>query len=178
MPLATDFTPIVRERDVIVLAKSKGIPVEVDPTLAASGWAGGQGVSWVDSTSDTLIVSFSTGLPAGFLLWGSNESSDQFISYIQNQPLYRFATLCFGGWMICTKTFEQFTYQSRQSGPLVPITYAEGEPLFFSLRGLFTNQDEWALSGDPRAPNIFGVGVVAQAPSSLTNGYITIETQI
>lgn len=177
MPITTDFTPITRERDVIVLSKSKGIPVQIDTTLAAKGWVGGLGAQWVDSPSDTLVVTGSTGSTAGFLLWGSNESSDQFISYVQNQIRYQFVTLCFGGWVICTKTFEQYTYASRQAGPLVPITYTTAQPLFFSLRGYFTNENEGLLSSDPRG-GFIPVGVVAQLPTALVSGYMTIQTQI
>lgn len=178
MPINTDPN-IVRTRDVIVFSKSKGVTVQIDSALAAKGWPGGQGVRWTDSTSDTLIVTSTDGLPAGVLLWGSNESSDQFIAYVENQPLYKFATLCFGGWVISTITYEMYTYASRQAGPLVPIAYTVGAPLFFSLRGYFTNEDEWSLSGDPRAPNTFVTGVVAQVPSpTLNSSYLGVQTAL
>jgi hypothetical protein len=169
---------IVRDRDVIVFSKSKGIPVQIDSALSTSGWPGGQGVRWTDSTSDTLIVTATDGLPAGILLWGSNESSDQFIAYYENQPTYKFATLCIGGWIISTITYEMNTYASRQAGPLIPIAYVIGQPLFFSLRGYFTPEDEWTLSGDPRAPNVYVTGAVAQVPSTLSNNYLGVQTAL
>jgi hypothetical protein len=171
---------IVRDRDVIVFSKASAFTVMIDATMKSKGWQGGQGVQWAASTvnSDTFIVTFSDGIPAGFLLWGSNESSDQFISYTQNQPTYQFASYCFGPWVFSTRTFEQYTYASRQAGPLVPLTYTAGEPLLFSLRGFWTKEDEWALSGDPRAPNEFIAGSVAQVPSSLNNNYLGVQAQM
>lgn len=171
MPLNTN-PDIVRDRDVVVFSKGETFTVVIDSNLQTNGWQGGQGVTWTTTPkdSDTFIVTYSAGLPGGFLLWGSNESSDQFISYTQNQPTYRFAVFCFGSWVFSTRTFEVYTHASRMAGPLVPITYIPGEPLFFSLRGLFTNEDESGLA--------FPVGVVAQIPSSVTNNYLTVESQL
>lgn len=170
------MTEIVRERDVIVLVKGQTFPVLVDPAMSVTGWPGGQGATWKDSPHDTFLITPSDGRYGGFVLWGSNEDSDQLISSVRNQAIYQFATLCVGTWVISTRTFERYTYASRQAGPLVAITYTPGEPLFFSLRGYFTNEDEWTLSADPRAPNTFYVGSVAQAPSVLTKQYLTVHT--
>lgn len=168
---------LVRDREVVTLWKGQTFPVTLGPGLQANGWTGGQGVMWLDSPSDTFIVDFSDGTPNGFLLWGSNEPADQYISYTQNQPTYDFAVLCFGTWYITTSTFEVYTYQSRTGGgPLVPITYNVSDRLLFSLRGLFTNQDEWTLSGDPRAPNRFYVGYVTEVPASTNSFYLTLQT--
>jgi hypothetical protein len=172
------MTAIARERDVIVLVKGDAIPVMVHDTLAASGWAGGQGVKWIDSTHDEFLVTKADGVYAGFLLWGSNESSDQFISAQENQVKYQFGTLCAGTWIIATPTFEKYTYASRQAGPLVPITYTIGQRLRFSLRGLFTSEDEWTLSGDPRGANGYFIASVAQLPTTITKFYMTIHTFI
>lgn len=171
------MTEIFRTRDVVVFSKGLTYPVLIDDTMAAGGWTGGQGVVWLDSpTSDTFLVTYSTGEYGGFLLWGSNEPSDQYISYTLNQPTYKFAVLCVGaGWIISTLSFEQYTYQSRQVGPLVPNVYVPGQTLYFSLRGLFTNQDEWTISGDPRAPNTWEIATVVSAPSSITNNYLTLR---
>ena len=81
-------------------------------------------------------------------------------------------------WLISTTSFEQYTWASRQVGPLVEITYAAQDKLYWSLRGLFTSEDEWTLSGDPRAPNTDFTGYVVQPPSALTEGYITIQTTL
>lgn len=168
-----------RTRDCIILTKGDAYPVTVDASLANGGWKGGQAVQWVASTKDEFLVTNSDGLYAGFLLWGSDESSDQFTAMTRNQPAYRFATVGAGGWDIMTTSFEKYTYASRTGGgPLVPIVYHASDRLVFSLRGYWTKEDEWTLSGDPRAPNTYFIGFVAQAPSALTEGYMTIQVSI
>lgn len=165
-----------RSRDVITLVKGQTSPVALSASMLSLGWAGGQGVMWVDSLDDIFKVDFSDGRPAGFLLWGSNEAADQFISYTKNQPTYNFAVLCFGSWLISTSTYEKYTYQSRQAGPLVLNTYTPGQPLYFSLRGLWTPQDEWTLSADPRAPNTFYMGMTVEAPSATNSNFLSLQT--
>jgi hypothetical protein len=162
---------------VVVFVKGKTLPVMVDNAMAVGGWPGGQGVQWIDSpTSDTFKVTYSDGPLGGFLLWGSNETSDQFISYTGNQPGYKFGVLCVGaGWVFSTSSFERYTWLSRQGGPLVLNVYVPGQKLRFSLRGLFTNEDEWTASLDPRAPNDWIVGTVISIPSSVTNNYLTLR---
>lgn len=172
------MTSFLRERDVVTLVKGNANVVLVDSTLASNGWAGGQGVTWVESVNDEFMVTSSDGTFGGFLLWGSNEDSDQHVSTVGGQTTYRFATMCAGSWIISTRTFERYTWASRQAGPLVALSYQVGERLRFSLRGFFTKEDEWALSGDPRGSNQLFVGSVAQGPSDLTRGYITIQTSI
>lgn len=175
MPLPLQYP---RSRDVETLFKGDSWPVAVNQPLAQSGWQGGQFVKWVDSPRDEFLVGISDGLYGGFLLWGSNESSDQFISMTGAEPLYGFSTLCVGGWLIATRTYEKYTWASRQLGPLVAITYTEGVRLRISLRGLATPEDEWTLSADPRAPNNYYIATVVQAPSSDNNYYLTLQTSI
>jgi hypothetical protein len=168
-----------RTRDCVILMRGSSYAVAVDPSLAASGWKGGQGMQWVASPRDVLTVTRSDGYLAGFALWGSDEPADQFISMTRQFPTYQFLVLGNSGWMISTSTFERYTYASRTGGgPLVPIVYNASDRLLFSLRGYWTNEDEWALSGDPRAPNTFHVGFVAQVPSPETNDYMTIQVSI
>jgi len=170
-----------RSRDVIILFKGATITVEVTPEDAANGWVGGQGFQWQagSSDSDRLIATKSDGLYGGFALWGSDESSDKFVATTQSQPVYRYLVLGAGGWLIATHTFEQYTYASRMGpGPLVPITYAPSDRLVFSLRGLFTKEDEWTLSGDPRGANNYYIGFVAQKPTPERNGFMTIQVSI
>lgn len=168
----------IRDRDCIILVKGDTYPVTVDDILSVQGWKGGQAVQWVGSLQDEFLVTQSNGYYAGFMLWGSNESSDQFTSMTQNQPYYRFGTVGAGGWHILTTSFERYTYASRQSGPPVPIVYHASDRLLFSLRGYWTTEDEWTLSGDSRAPNTYFIGFVTQAPSSLTNFYMGIQVSI
>jgi hypothetical protein len=166
-----------RSRDCITLVKGQTFPTGLSPGLLSSGWAGGQGVMWIDSPYDVWEVDFSDGTPNGFLLWGSNEVADQYTAYTQNQTTYNFAVLCYGTWVITTSTYEKYTYASRIAGPpYVPITYNPSDRLLFSLRGLFTNEDEWTLSGDPRAPNRFYVGYIIEPPATYNNKFIMLQT--
>lgn len=168
-----------RTRDCIILFKGDTYPVSLDDKLVTGGWKGGQAVQWTASPKDELLVTYSDGLYAGFMLWGSDESSDQYTAMTRNQPVYRFATVGAGGWHILTSTYERYTYASRQGpGPLVPLTYHASDRLLFSLRGYWTREDEWTLSGDPRAPNSYYIGFVSQAPNPTTYGYMGIQVSI
>jgi hypothetical protein len=172
---------LFRTRDVVVLFKGDSYTVSLDNQMLQSGWSGGQGVMWKDSPKDEFLVTYADGLYGGFLLWGSDESSDKFTGYIGQHLKYGYGVFCAGGWLMSTSTFERYTYASRVGpGPLVPITYTVGERLRFSLRGLFTNEDEWTLSGDPRAPNGFFIASVVQIPTNNSMGipYITLQTSI
>ncbi len=168
---------IPRTRDVVIFDKGKTFTVNLDPLMVAGGWQGGQGVQYTSAQNEEPYVTYSSGRVAGFLLWGSNESSDQYTAMTQNQPTYAFATLGAGAWLISTRTFELYTYASRIGGPLVALTYHASDPLFFSLQGVFTNEDELTLSGDPRAPASV-VGYVSQVPNPTWNNYLTIQTSI
>ena len=173
------MSELLRTRDCIILFKGDAYPVTVSEEMALNGWRGGQGVMWASDPRDEFVVTYSNGLYAGFMLWGSDEPSDQHTSMTNNQPHYRFATVGAGGWLISTTSYEKYTYTSRMSGgPLVPIDYAESDRLVFSLRGYFTKEDEWTLSGDPRGPNTYFIAFVSQEPTELTQGYMTIQTSI
>jgi hypothetical protein len=168
-----------RTRDCVILVKGDAYPVTISPEMAVGGWRGGQAVQWVASAQDEFLVTYSDGFYAGFLLWGSAESSDQYTAMTGNQPYYRFATVGAGGWHILTTSFEKYTYASRTGGgPLVPIEYHASDRLVFSLRGFFTVEDEWSLSGDPRAPNTYYIAYVSQAPSDLVSGYLGVQVSI
>jgi len=170
---------VIRSRDLIVFKKGDTYAVAVSESTAQQGWVGGQAGQWFDATRDEFTVELSDGAAQGFLLWGSDEDSDRFTSMTRNQPHYRFCVFGFGGWLLATRSFERYTYASRLAGgPLVEITYQEQDDVVFSLRGLFTNEDEWTLSGDPRAPNENVVGVVVKPPSALTDNYITLQVRI
>jgi hypothetical protein len=167
-----------RDRDCYILSKGDAFAVSVTQGLAASGWQGGQAVQWVDSLVDEFLVEPSDGLYGGFLIWGSNEVSDRFTGLTFTQPTYGYGVLGVGGWLIATRTYERYTYASRVSPPFVENVYVPGEPLRFSLRGYWTKEDEWTLSGDPRAPNGFTTGCVVQSPTSDNNFYLTVQTSI
>lgn len=170
---------LTRTRDCIILVKGDAYGVTVDDAMARAGWLGGQGVQWVTPTKDEPTVTLSDGLYSGFMLWGSNESSDQFTAITGQFPHYHYGVMGAGGWHICTLAFERYTYASRIGpGPLVPLTYNASDRLVFSLRGYWTKEDEWSLSGDPRAPNNYYIGFVTQAPSTATQGYMSIQVSI
>lgn len=172
---------LARTRDCVVLFKGDSYTVLVDDAMRENGWQGGQAVKWVDSPRDEFLVTYSDGLYGGFLLWGSNESSDQFVSTEEQQPTYGYGTICLGGWLMMTRTFERYTWASRNGGgPLIPLTYTVGQRVLFSLRGFWTVEDEWTASGDPRGANGYYVGSVVQAPTLNEQGvpYLTLQTSI
>jgi len=169
---------VPRTRDCVAIYKGDAYPVTVSDAMATQGWRGGQGVRWLASPKDEFLVTFSDGLYAGFMLWGSDEISDQFTAATRNQPAYRFGTCCAGGWIILTIAFERYTWLSRQVGPLVEIDYHASNRLLFSNRGFWTTEDEWSLSGDPRAPNSYFIGFVMQPPTPENGHYMTIQTSI
>jgi hypothetical protein len=169
---------IAQTRDCVALVVDASLPVMVDDTMAAAGWIGGTGVSWVSSDSDTFLVTYSDGAPGGFLLWGSNEESDQYVAYRANQQTYKFAQACFGTWIISTVAFEAYTLESRLAPPLVENVFVVGQRLRFSLRGLWTPQDEWAISADPRGSNTVELGMIIQAPSSQNNFHLMLQTAL
>lgn len=170
---------IFRTRDVIVFFKGPTFTVEVTDAVASQGWQGGQGFQWVPPNGDRLVAGISDGLYGGFALFGSDEDSDLFTSMTKNQPFYKYVVLGASGWLISTSTYERYTYASRiGGGPLVPIVYNPSDRLVFSLSGKFTKEDEWTLSGDPRAPNDYFIGFVSQRPIPARNGFLTVQVSI
>jgi len=169
---------IFRTRDLIVLVKGASLTVSADAALVGGGWPGGQGAMWADSPKDEFLVTYGDGVRgAGFALWGSDEDADKFTGITEHQIAYGFITIGAGSWIILTSSFERFTLAS---GRTVPITYTEGDKLLWSLRGLFTNEDEWTVSADPRAPNEFYVGHVAQAPvaNATSTTFLGVQTTL
>ncbi len=168
---------IIRARDCVVFFYGDRTTVAVSQNMVDLGWPGGQGVSWANSTVDERVVTFSGGLFGGFLVWGSDEEADRFTAITRQQPHYRYATMFFGGCLISTSTYERFTYASRLAGPLVPLVYQPNDPLYFSLRGLWTKEDELTLSGSPLAPALFA-GMTAQIPKPANREFLGIQTII
>lgn len=172
------MSELLRTRDCVVLVKGDAYGVTVEDSFAQEGWQGGSGVQWAPPTKDVPTVKRSDGYYSGFLLWGSDESSDQFTAMTGQFPHYRYAVMGSGGWHILTSSYEKYTWASRQLGPLVPIVYNASDRLVFSLRGFFTKEDEWSLSGDPRAPNNYYIAFVTQVPSAATQNYLGIQVSI
>jgi hypothetical protein len=169
---------IIRSRDCVVFFYGDRQTVAVSNNLVQFGWAGGQGVQWVSSVEDERLVTYSKGLFGGFLVWGSEETGDQFTSMTGQFKKYRYATMFSGGCLIATTTYERYTYASRVGpGPLVPLVYQANDILYLSLRGLWTKEDELSLSGDPQAPCFFS-GFVSQVPKANNNFFMGIQTSI
>lgn len=169
---------IFRSRDCVVFVKGDSIPVTVDAAMLAGGWTGGQGVKWVDSSVDEFKATYADGDGNGYLIWGSDEASDQFTAMTGQFSYYKYGVMFFGGNVISTSSYERYTWASRQAGPLVPLVYTPSQKLYFSLRGLWTNEDEFTASADPRAPNTNVVGYVAQIPKPLNNNFLGIQTNL
>jgi hypothetical protein len=175
---------IFRTRDCTVHFKGDAYPVAVDPALIAAGWPGGQGVMWDDSPLDEFRVKQSDGIYGGFLLWGSEETSDQLTASSGNQLAYGYAILCSGGWIASFNTYERYTWDSRHGigPPNVPLVYNVGERLVFSNRGWFTNEtgpnSEWTKTLDPRGDNVFYVAYVIQEPRADNEWRLVLQTAI
>ena len=167
---------IFRTRDVVIFSKGPTFTVEVPDATASAGWLGGQVFNWTASSEDRLLASPSDGLFGGIALWGSDESADGYTAMTRQQPTYKYVTLGAGGWVISTSTYEQYTYASRiGGGALVPLSYSSSDRLRISLRGYFTTEDEWTLSGDPRAPLTLYAGSVIHSPTPERNNYLTLQ---
>jgi len=174
------MTEIIRTRNCNVYFKGDSTTVTISDAMVASGWAGGQGVQWVGAVGDDRVVTYSSGLYGGFLIWGSDEPGDDFAAITRQQPAYRYATMCFGGSLLTTSTYERYTYASRVAGgPQVPLTYNINDPLYFSSRGLFTNEDELSqqVPISLLAPAFF-VGFVAQVPKASNNYWLGVQTSM
>lgn len=180
MSLFIDFKglDIIRGRDCVLFIKGDAQSVTVSQTMLNGGWAGGQGVQWASSTTDERVVTYSKGLYGGFLIWGSDEAADQYTGMTKNQLVYKTAVLMTGRALISTTSYEKYTYASRTGGgPLVPIVYSPSDVLYFSLRGLWTKEDELTLSSDPLAPAFF-TGFCAQKPKLSNSFNLGIQTSI
>src|ERR1700744_678451 len=171
------MTEILRSRDVVIFFYGDRQTVTIDQAMVTSGWSGGEVVQWVGASVEDRIVTYSSGLYGGFLVWGSDEVGDRFTAISNQQIAYRYATMFSGGCLISTSTYERYTYASRLAGgPLVPLTYGSNDPLYLSSRGLFTNEDELSQQtpSNPLAPAFF-VGFVAQIPKSLNNYWLGVQ---
>jgi hypothetical protein len=169
---------IPRDRDVIIFDKGKSFTVNLSQVMVAGGWRGGQGVQYTTPQNEEPYVTYAAGIGVGFLLWGSNETADEYTASTENQPTYAFATLGAGSWLISTATYETYTYASRTGGgPLIPLVYNASDRLYFSLRGYFSKEDELLISGNSLAPNNI-IGYVAQIALPTWDDYLTLQTSI
>lgn len=170
---------IVRSRDCVIFLKGDAHPVAVSDAMVQGGWPGGQAVQWVNSSIDDFVVTYSNGLYGGFLIWGSDETADQYTAMTRNQPVYQQAVMMAGRAVISTSSYERYTYLSRTGGgPLVPLVYQPHDILYFSRRGLWTKEDELSQAPvDPFAPAFF-TGFVVQVPKPLNSFFLGIQTSL
>jgi hypothetical protein len=169
---------LIRGRDCVIFSKGPAHNVAVDQSLISGGWPGGQGAQWVAAATDEPTVTYSSGLFGGFLIWGSDESADQYTASTGNQLVYGHAVLMTGRAVISTSSYERYTYASRTGGgPLVPLVYQPHQLLYFSLRGLWTNEDEMTLSGSALAPAVH-TGWVCQLPKPINEFFLGIQTRL
>lgn len=169
---------VVRSRDLVLFCKGDAHVVQVSAEMIVGGWAGGTGVMWIDSPHPEPVVSYSNGLFGGFMLYGSDESADQFKSDTRRQLVHpQSAVMMAGSAIISTSSYERYTYGSRLAGgALTPLVYEVRDPLYFSRRGLWTKEDEASLGvALPFAP-AFSCGVVMAVPSSLNQFFLGIQT--
>ena len=170
---------LLRSRDCMVFSKGDGYAVAVSTAMLHGCWVGGQGAQWdVYSNPDKPTLTYSSGLFGGFMLWGSNEAADQYNAMTGQFLYYDYGVLMAGRAIITTIAFEQYTYASRHAGgPFVPLVYNPSDPLFMSLRGYWTKEDELTASGDPRAPAL-SCGLVSQVPKSVNQFYLGVQTKL
>ena len=165
---------LFKSRDLNVYLRGKTFTVAASPALLQSGWVGGSGLQWADGVFWTASQSDGER-GAGIALWGSSESSDAWTSLAGSALAYGQIVVGSGSWVVSTRSFEQYTWASRQAGPLVPLVYTAQARLRWSLRGLLTVEDEWDLSGDPRGPNPHIVGqVIQRLPSDFLTAALSL----
>lgn len=159
-----------QDRDVAILIKAESFTPKVHPDLIESGWDGGTVVKWVHDPHGDFMVGRCgpTDNPSGFLLWGSNEDADQFISMTEQQPKIGYAVMFFGDVVFRTRTYERYTQASRNGpGPLVELPYIVGEELYISENGKLTSEKEH--------PDAEAYGLLATAPTEKTKFYIGVQ---
>ena len=169
---------LIRSRDCVVFVKGETFEVAVSPAMLAGGWQGGSGVQWANTSPDVFEVTYSNGLYGGYVLWGSDESADQYTAMTGQQLTYGYAVMVAGRGLISTRSYEQYTYASRLAGgPFVPLVYGPNDLLYFSLRGLWTIENELALSGSSYAPAL-PTGVVSQLPKPVNDFFLGVQVTL
>jgi hypothetical protein len=161
----------------VVFTKDDTFPVRVSDEMLQGGWPGGQAVRYLAVDTDDFTVTYANGIGSGFLIWGSDESADQYTSTTRTGLTYGDGILWAGSLLLSTSSYEQYTYNSRLGGPLVPLVYDVNEPLYFSLRGLWTKEDELTLSGSGLAPAP-SVGRVMQVPQDTNQHFLGIQAAL
>ena len=103
MPM--NMTEIVRGRDLILFFKGDAYTVTPGPNMLATGWKGGQGVTWVPGKNDEWTVEISDGRFGAIALYGSDEVADMHTGLTNNQVTARYLTVILCGNLISTSTY-------------------------------------------------------------------------
>lgn len=175
-------------RQCAIFHKGDTMPIRISASLAASGWLGGQFVKWIDDGSGQPVVAMADGRYCGFMPFGSSEPSDQYTAMTNQNPLYKYVVMFFGGNYAATTTNERYTYTSRHGGgPLVPLVYNSQDFLYVSENGKLTNQDEsnplvnpggLFPDGSPILVPFLQFGICAVPPSAATKDYLHMQTNV
>ena len=176
-------------RDLVLMVKGDSFTVQIANGFDAEGWPGGQFVKYTTPVGGFPTVTKADGRYCGFMIFGSNEQADQFTSMTQQNVVYSYATLQFGGNVFYTRTYEEFGYLARNGlGPMVPLVYTPNQFLYISENGKITNENEsdQALfpphnfpDGTPVPDNSFiAFGLCFAPPQPATNFYIGCQSNI
>lgn len=175
-------------RECPIFHKGDSMPIRISSSLASSGWLGGQFVKWVDDGSGQPVVALADGRYCGFMPFGSSEPSDQYTAMTNQNPLYKYVTLFFGGNFLATTTYERYTYISRHAGPpYVPLVYSAQDFLYVSENGKITNQDESDPAvnpgglfpdGSPILVRFLQFGICSVPPSAASKDYLFAQTNV
>lgn len=174
-------------RDLVLFHKGDTATFKIHPSLANRGWSGGQFLRWVDDGSGEPCLGLADGRYCGFAAFGSDEVADRFTTMTRQNEVYQYVGLFFGGNFIATRTYEKYTYASRHSGPLVPLTYESQQFLYVSENGKITPEDESDPAvnpgglfpdGSPIEIRFLFFGLCAVPPTAATNGFIYVQTNV
>ena len=176
-------------RDLVLMYKGDSTTVQISDDLAASGWSGGTFGRYVTPVGGFPTVGRADGRYCGFFIFGSDEQADQFTAMTQQNVIYSYATLQFGGNWFYTRTYEEFGYLARHGlGPYVPLVYQPNQFLYISENGISTNENESDQSlfpphnfpdGTP-VPNMsfIAFGLCAVPPEAVTRFYMACQSNI
>ena len=173
-------------RDLVLQRKGCTIPVLLDPSLAASGWQGGQFGRWVDSGDGQPMVTMADGRYSGVFLWGSGETGDMYTSMFPSFQRYGYTVLLWSSNWFYTRVYETYGYMARHSlGPMTPLVYKPGDAVYVSENGKITNENEGDFTvfpmhtypnGDPILGPFNNAGFVVSPPYPAVNNYLGVQT--
>jgi len=162
------------------------MPVQIAPHLSTRGWAGGEFFRWVDIGNGTPCVDIADGRYCGFSAFGSSEDGDQYTAMTNQNTVYDYANLYFGGTFFYTRTYERYGYMARHGlGPMVPLVYTSSQYLYVSENGRITPEDESDFvifpphpfpDGSPILARFVFFGVCSVPPQAACKNYIGVQT--